>query len=102
MPIAFIGESIHYAELDTMIVIKCHVNANPSAEISWLKGENKSNPIDSSNYEQRVDGLRIQRVSNKDNDVFWCRADVIETGESKDFPIQLIIAREYLLENLSR
>jgi hypothetical protein len=28
-----------------------------------------------------------------DNDVFWCQADVLETGESKDYPIQVVIAR---------
>ena len=93
MSITFIGESIQYAELDSSVLIKCQVNANPSAEISWLKGENKSNALDSSNYEQRTDGLRIHRISSKDHDLFWCRADVIETGESKDFPIGVVLAR---------
>jgi len=27
-----------------------------------------------------------------DNDTFWCRADVLETGESRDFPITVIIS----------
>lgn len=27
-----------------------------------------------------------------DNDTFWCRADVLETGESRDLPITVIIS----------
>jgi hypothetical protein len=27
-----------------------------------------------------------------DNDTFWCRADVLETGESRDFPIDVIVS----------
>jgi hypothetical protein len=70
------------------------VIANPSAEISWYKGQNKENIL-SSNYEQRDDGLRIKRVSLIDNDIFWCQADVIETGESKDYQIEVILARMF-------
>jgi hypothetical protein len=73
------------------VLIKCQVNANPSAEISWFKGRDKINLL-SSNYEQRDDGLKINRVSSIDDDIFWCQADVIETGESKDYQIQVIIA----------
>lgn len=29
-----------------------------------------------------------------DNDTFWCQADVIETGESKDYPIEVVVARK--------
>ena len=38
------------------------------------------------------DGLRINRVEMSDNDTFWCRADVLETGESRDFPITVIVS----------
>jgi hypothetical protein len=38
------------------------------------------------------DGLRINQVSMSDNDTFWCRADVLETGESRDFPITVIVS----------
>ena len=94
VPINFVGESTQYAQLDSSILLKCHINSNPSAEITWFKGRQKS-VLNSTNYIQNSDGLYISRVSSKDNDVFWCQADVIETGESKDFPIQLVIAREF-------
>jgi neural cell adhesion molecule len=84
--------------LNSAVLIKCRVEANPLAEISWFKGDDKNN-IFSSNYEQKKEGLRINRVSSSDNDIFWCRADVIETGESKDYPIQVILARMYFKEN---
>jgi hypothetical protein len=93
VPITFTSESIQYAELDSTVLIKCQVNENPSAEISWFKGRDKINIL-SSNYEQRDDGLKINRVSSIDNDIFWCQADIIETGESKDYQIQVIIARK--------
>jgi len=92
VPITFVSESIQYAELDSTVLIKCRVDENPSAEISWFKGRNKINIL-SSNYEQRDDGLKIHRVSSIDNDIFWCQADITETGESKDYQIQVIIAR---------
>ncbi len=79
------------------MLIKCEVNANPSAEISWFKGRDKIELI-SSKYEQRNNGLKINRASSIDNDIFWCQADVIETGESKDYQIQVIIARRFLIE----
>ena len=43
-------------------------------------------------YERIKEGLRIRRVEMSDNDTFWCRADVLETGESRDFPITVIIS----------
>ncbi len=93
-PITFISESIQYAELNSAVLIKCRVNANPPAEISWYKTRDKINLI-SSNYEQRYDGLKINRVSLIDNDIFLCQADVIDTGESKDYQIQVIVARKF-------
>lgn len=27
-----------------------------------------------------------------DNDLFWCRGDVLETGESRDYPISVIVS----------
>ncbi|UJR34965.1 hypothetical protein I4U23_027743 [Adineta vaga] len=92
VPITFLSESIQYAELNSAVLIKCRVIANPSAEISWFKGREKLNLL-SSNYEQQNDGLKIHRVTSNDNDTFWCQADVIETGESKDYPIQVILAQ---------
>jgi hypothetical protein len=93
-PITFISESIQYAELNSTALIKCRVNANPLAEISWYKSRDRINLI-SSNYEQRYDGLKINRVSLIDNDIFWCQADVMKTGESKDYQIQVIVARRF-------
>jgi Immunoglobulin domain len=78
--------------LNSAVLIKCRVLANPSAEVSWFKGRDKTRLI-SSNYERSNDGLKIHRVSQADNDVFWCQADVLETGESKDYPIQVVISR---------
>lgn len=95
VPITFFGESIQYAEFNAAVLIKCRVLANPAAEISWFKGRDKTR-LTSSNYERSNDGLRIHRVSLADNDVFWCQADVLETGESKDYPIQVIIARKLI------
>lgn len=91
-------------------IIKCRVQANPVAEISWFKGPDKTrigllfqffafffdsfffifpeNP----NYEVVHDGLRINQVSMSDNDTFSCRADVLETGESRDFVITVIVS----------
>ncbi|CAF1391848.1 unnamed protein product [Adineta steineri] len=92
VPITFFGEPIQYAELNSAIIIKCRVLANPSAEVTWFKGRDKTR-LTSSNYERSNDGLKILRVSLADNDIFWCQADVLETGESKDYPIQVIIAQ---------
>ncbi|CAF3998277.1 unnamed protein product, partial [Rotaria sp. Silwood2] len=92
IPITFISEPIQYAELNSTVLIKCRVISNPSAEISWFKGQNRMELL-SSNYEQRNDGLKIYRVSSIDNDIFWCQADVTETGESKDYQIQVVLAQ---------
>ncbi|CAF0901870.1 unnamed protein product [Rotaria sordida] len=92
IPITFLSEPIQYAELNSAVLIKCRVISNPSAEISWFKGQNRIELL-SSNYEQTNDGLKINRVSSIDNDIFWCQADVIETGESKDYQIQVILAQ---------
>ncbi|CAF1018260.1 unnamed protein product [Adineta steineri] len=92
IPITFVSEPIQYAELNSAVLIKCYVISNPSAEISWFKGEDKLNIL-SSNYEQKNNGLKINRVSLRDNDTFWCQADVSETGESKDYQIQVILAQ---------
>ncbi len=94
VPITFFGEPNQYAELNSAVIIKCRVLANPSAEISWFKGLEKTRLI-SPNYERTNDGLKIHRVSLADNDVFWCQADVLETGESRDYPIRVIIARMF-------
>lgn len=93
VPITFFAEPVQYAEIHSTVLIKCRVLANPAAEISWFKGRDKTRLL-SSNYERTNDGLKINRVSLADNDVFWCQADVLETGESKDYPIQVIIARK--------
>ncbi|UJR10788.1 hypothetical protein I4U23_014975 [Adineta vaga] len=92
VPITFFGDPIQYAELNSAIIIKCRVLANPSAEVTWFKGRDKTR-LTSSNYERSNDGLKILRVTLADNDVFWCQADVLETGESKDYPIQVVIAQ---------
>jgi hypothetical protein len=44
------------------------------------------------NYEVVHDGLRINQVSMSDNATFSCRADVLETGESRDFVITVIVS----------
>ncbi len=80
--------------MNSAVIIKCRVLANPAAEISWFKGRDKTR-LTSTNYERSNDGLKIHRVSLADNDLFWCQADVLETGESRDYPIQVIIARMF-------
>ncbi|CAF1495360.1 unnamed protein product, partial [Didymodactylos carnosus] len=74
------------------VLIKCRVQANPSAEVSWFKGRDKTR-IASPNYERTSEGLKINKVDVSDNDIFWCRADVFETGESRDFSIAVIISK---------
>ncbi|CAF5018135.1 unnamed protein product, partial [Rotaria sp. Silwood1] len=86
------SEPIQYAELNSVVLIKCRVISNPSAEISWFKGQNRIELLPP-NYEQTNDGLKINRVSSTDNDIFWCQADVVETGESKDYQIQVVLAQ---------
>lgn len=52
------------------------------------------NRLENPNYEMIDDGLRINQVSMSDNDTFSCRADVLETGESRDFLITVIVSSE--------
>lgn len=73
----------------------CRVKENLPVQISWFKGQDRMDIV-SSNYEQTSDGLKINRVSLADNDIFWCQADAIETGESNDYRIQVITARKCL------
>lgn len=91
------GESIQYLKLDNSALIKCRISSKLPVEISWLKGEEKSNILFSSdsNYEQKTDGLFIKRVSKLDDDTFWCQADVVDTGESKAYPIRVIPSRKW-------
>ncbi len=37
------------------------------------------------------DGLKMDRVSSADNDLFWCQADVLETDESKIIQLKLLL-----------
>jgi hypothetical protein len=92
VPITFHGDSIQYAALGESVIIKCHVQASPAAEVSWFKGQER-NRMNSTHYSRVNEGLRINRVEMADNDTFWCRADVLETGESSDFPITVIISK---------
>ncbi len=48
--------------------------------------------LEGPHYSRVSEGLRINRVDMSDNDTLWCRADVLETGESRDFPITVIIS----------
>ena len=98
VPITFLGPSTQYVELNSGALIPCQARASSSAEVSWFKGADKAS-LSLPNYEPRFDGLRIQRVSLSDDDTFWCRADVSETGESKDYPIQVILVRAYSKEH---
>lgn len=91
VPIIFHGDSIQYVPLGEPAVIKCHVQASPVAEISWFKGQEKTR-IDNPNYKLIDDGLRINQAAMSDNETFWCRADVLETGESRDLPITVIVS----------
>lgn len=77
--------------------------------MSWFKGEDKTRigslnftslilkerifPLtENPNYEFNQNGLRINQVSMSDNDTFWCRADVLETGESRDYRITVVVS----------
>ena len=42
VPITFHGDSIQYAAFGEAVVIKCHVQASPAAEVSWFKGQEKT------------------------------------------------------------
>ncbi|UJR22927.1 hypothetical protein I4U23_025955 [Adineta vaga] len=92
VPIIFQAESIQYVALGESATIKCSVQANPIAEISWFKGSEKIR-IETSKYDSVQDGLRINHINMSDNDTFWCRADVLETGESRDYPITVIVSK---------
>ncbi|CAF1419129.1 unnamed protein product [Adineta ricciae] len=92
VPITFHGDSVQYAALGEAVKIKCQVLASPAAEVSWFKGQDKTR-VDGPYYTRVNDGLRINRVEMSDNDTFWCRADVLETGESRDFPITVVISK---------
>ncbi|CAF0836880.1 unnamed protein product [Rotaria sordida] len=92
IPITFYGDSIQYAALGESVIIKCNVQANPAAEVSWFKGPGKTR-IDAPRYTRVKEGLRINQVEMNDNDTFCCRADVLETGETRDFPITVIISK---------
>jgi hypothetical protein len=54
--------------------------------------------IENPHYELAHDGLRIKHVELSDNDTFWCRADVLETGESRDFPISVIVSSMFEMD----
>lgn len=41
VPVIFHAESIQYIALGDTAIVKCHVQANPVAEISWFKGPEK-------------------------------------------------------------
>jgi len=58
----------------------------------FLSKEKIYSLLDGPHYSRVNEGLRINRVEMHDNDTFWCRADVLETGESSDFPITVIIS----------
>ncbi|CAF3571045.1 unnamed protein product [Adineta steineri] len=92
VPITFNAESVQYVALGQPTVIKCTVQASPVAEVSWFKGQDKLR-IETPKYEVHNNGLRISRIEMLDNDTFWCRADVLETGESRDFPIHVIVSK---------
>jgi hypothetical protein len=92
----FLADPIQYVKLNSLSMIKCRVSsADPSVEISWFKGREKQLIASSSNYEPKFDGLQIARVSPIDADLFWCQADVTETGESKEYPIEVQLARRF-------
>ncbi|CAF1614637.1 unnamed protein product, partial [Adineta ricciae] len=92
VPAIFHAEPVQYIALGEAATIKCHVQASPVAEISWFKGPEKLR-IESPKYEVVTNGLRINRVNMSDNDTFWCRADVLETGESRDYPITVVVSK---------
>ncbi|CAF1311063.1 unnamed protein product [Rotaria magnacalcarata] len=100
IPITFYGDSIQYAALGETVTIRCQVQANPAAEISWFKGPEKIR-IDGTHHARVKEGLRINRVDMSDNETFCCRADVLETGETRDFPITVIISKSVTQPRIS-
>lgn len=54
--------------------------------------------LDDDNYQLTDDGLRIKNVDMSMNDTFWCRADVLETGESRDFSISVIVSSKVSMQ----
>ena len=79
-------------------------NANRFVVISWIKFFRSFHLcfvsiLEGSQYTRVKEGLRINRVEMFDNDTFSCRADVLETGESQDYPITVIISSKFWIEN---
>lgn len=57
--------------------------------------------VENTEHQLVNDGLRIKKIDLSNNDTYWCRADVLETGESRDYPIQLIVSSKWRLDIFS-
>lgn len=58
--------------------IKCDVQANPSPNVDWVRGDKKIELSDK--YIIRNKGLLIKNVQESDDGVYTCRAVVLSTG----------------------
>ena len=74
---------------DGIKIVSVRHQSSISNMLLWL-----SHLLESKQYVRVNEGLRINRVDIADNETFWCRADVLETGESRDYPITVIISSE--------
>lgn len=97
--IEVVAPSIQYVRVDSSSMIKCQVSPSQLVDISWYKGNKREHirPISKSNYEQRSTGLFIKKVSSAEKDSFICRVDNLESGESIDHSIQLLLTGEISL-----
>jgi len=70
--------------------VKCKVQANPAANVDWLK---EASIISSgSQYVIETEGLVIKSVQKSDSGTYTCRARVPQTGELEERHIQLDVS----------
>jgi len=76
-----------FAKIDSDFKVKCKVQANPAANIDWLK---ESVVISSGDrYVIEPDGLIIKSVRKSDGGTYTCRARVPHKGELEERDISL-------------
>ena len=81
---------LQFARVDADARVKCKVQANPAANVDWLK---EASIISSgSQYVIETEGLVIKSVQKSDSGTYTCRARVPQTGELEERHIQLDVS----------
>ena len=78
------------------VIIRCQVESNPTATISWRK-DGMTIP-DGGRYSYMSSGLGIADVTTEDAGVYVCRATIEELGLVDETSINLEIYRTYSIE----